>query len=89
MIASFGIGRVIRSKHSNFADGDIVINPFMPVAEYSIVPSDPSIRKIDLSSSISLPDYLSSLGNHSFHFLLNPLCFNFKFKNSKEINLKV
>lgn len=61
VLTEFGIGRVIRSKSSEFTEGDIVINPFSPVAEYCVVPTA-FLRKVDPTSGISLPDYLSSLG---------------------------
>ncbi|KAH7844490.1 hypothetical protein Vadar_028597 [Vaccinium darrowii] len=67
VLIGVGIGRVIRSKSSEFAEGDIVINLFSPIAEYSVVPNA-SLRKIDAdpTSKISLPDYLSSLGVPGF-----------------------
>ncbi|KAH7842121.1 hypothetical protein Vadar_001719 [Vaccinium darrowii] len=63
VLTEFGIGRVIRSKSSEFSEGDIVINPYSPIAEYCVVPAA-SLRKID--AGISLPDYLSSLGVPGF-----------------------
>ncbi|KAI3708099.1 hypothetical protein L2E82_37155 [Cichorium intybus] len=60
-LTGFGIARVVRSKNNNFNEGDIVINPFSPIAEYYVVPSD-FLRKIDLSANIALPNYLSCLG---------------------------
>ncbi|KAI8558282.1 hypothetical protein RHMOL_Rhmol04G0078900 [Rhododendron molle] len=65
VLTEFGIGRVIRSKSSEFTEGDIVINPFSPVAEYCVVPTA-FLRKVDPTSGISLPDYLSSLGVPGF-----------------------
>lgn len=65
VISAFAVGRVIRSKDSNYKEGDIVLNPFFPVAEYIVVPSAAFIRKVDPVSGVPLPDYLSSLGNSS------------------------
>ncbi|KAI8009539.1 2-alkenal reductase (NADP(+)-dependent) [Camellia lanceoleosa] len=65
VITEFGIGRVIRSKDSNFTEGDIVINPFSPVAEYCVMPSA-FLRKADPAAGIALPDYLGSLGVPGF-----------------------
>ncbi|KAI3708098.1 hypothetical protein L2E82_37154 [Cichorium intybus] len=64
-ITGFGIGKVIRSKNKNFSEGDIVTNPFIPVAEYCVVPSD-FLRKIDPTVGINLPNYLSCLGVPGF-----------------------
>ncbi|KAF8410730.1 hypothetical protein HHK36_003267 [Tetracentron sinense] len=64
-ITAFGMARVIRSKNSSYKEGDIVLNPFSPVAEYCIIPSD-SLRKLDPDAGIPLPDYLSSLGLPGF-----------------------
>lgn len=63
MITAFTIGRVIRSKDSNYSEGDIVLNPFSPIAEYCVVPSALHIRKVDPGSKVPLPDYISALGN--------------------------
>ena len=68
VITTFGIGRVIQSKSSEYSEGDIVVNPQNPVAEYCITASR-LLRKIDPASGISLPDYLSSLG-WFFFFLI-------------------
>lgn len=65
VITEFGIGRVIRSKDSNFPEGDIVINPFFPVAEYCVMPSA-FLRKVDPTAGIALPDYLGPLGVPGF-----------------------
>lgn len=67
VISAFGVGRVIKSRDSRYGEGDIVLNPFFPVAEYCVVPADLLIRKIDPTASrISLPDYLSCLGVPGF-----------------------
>ncbi|KAK7261109.1 hypothetical protein RIF29_27413 [Crotalaria pallida] len=66
VITAFAVGRVIRSKDSKYKDGDLVLVPTAPVAEYSIIPSSRILRKIDAASGISLPDYLSSLGVPGF-----------------------
>ncbi|KAL4581329.1 hypothetical protein LXL04_017543 [Taraxacum kok-saghyz] len=65
VITGFGIGRVVRSKNKNFSEGDIVISPFSPIAEYFIVPSE-FLRKIDLTANIPLPNHLSCLGVPGF-----------------------
>ncbi|XP_024960006.1 2-alkenal reductase (NADP(+)-dependent)-like [Cynara cardunculus var. scolymus] len=65
VITGYGIGRVVRSKNNNFSEGDIVVHPFFPIAEYCITPSD-FVRKIDPTADISLPDYLSCLGVPGF-----------------------
>ncbi|KAL5573339.1 hypothetical protein UlMin_022936 [Ulmus minor] len=65
VIQVFGIGRVIRSKDSNYAEGDMVIIPFCPLAEYCVVPSQMIVRKVD-PEGISLPEYLSLLGVPGF-----------------------
>ncbi|XP_057457800.1 2-alkenal reductase (NADP(+)-dependent)-like [Lotus japonicus] len=66
VITSFSVSRVIRSKDSKYVEGDLVLVPSAPVAEYSIIPSSGILRKIDGESGISLPDYLSSLGVPGF-----------------------
>ncbi|CAH2080587.1 unnamed protein product [Thlaspi arvense] len=65
VITEFAIGRVVLSKDGNFSEGDIVINPFSPVAEYSVVPTA-VLRKVDPTAGIELPDYLSALGLPGF-----------------------
>ncbi|KAF9593526.1 hypothetical protein IFM89_024019 [Coptis chinensis] len=65
VLTAYGIGRVIRSKETTYRIGDIVVNPFSPVAEYCIVPID-HLRKVDPHSNIPLPDYLSALGVPGF-----------------------
>lgn len=66
VITAFAVGRVIRSKDSKYEEGDLVLIPSSPVAEYCIVPSSQVLRKIDAATGISLPDYLSSLGVPGF-----------------------
>ena len=61
VITAFGIGRVIRSKDSNYKEGDVVLNRASPVAEYCVVPSQ-LLRKLDPNSGLALPEYLSALG---------------------------
>ncbi|KAA8526513.1 hypothetical protein F0562_008284 [Nyssa sinensis] len=65
VITAFGMARVIRSKNSKFTEGDIVLHPFAPVAEYCVVLSD-FLRKADPTAGIALPDYLSCLGVPGF-----------------------
>jgi NADPH-dependent curcumin reductase CurA len=62
---TFAVVRVIRSKDSNYSVGDLLLNAYGLVAEYSIVPSSHIIRKIDPTNGISLSDYLGSLGSFS------------------------
>lgn len=63
MITAFGIGKVVMSKDEKFKEGDIVIHPFSPVAEYSVFPaSDFLARKVESDSAVPLPDFLSTLG---------------------------
>jgi NADPH-dependent curcumin reductase CurA len=64
-ITAFSVGRVIRSKDSNYKEGDLVLK-ISPVAEYYVVPAELLIRKVDPSSGVPLPDFLSSLGNIFF-----------------------
>ncbi|XP_028796882.1 2-alkenal reductase (NADP(+)-dependent)-like [Neltuma alba] len=65
VMKTFGIGRVIGSKDSDYKEGDIVLNPSSPIAEYCVTSSH-LLRKIDLSNGIALPDYLTSLGVPGF-----------------------
>lgn len=67
MITAFAVVRVIASKDNKYREGDLLLVPSAPVAEYCIVPSSQILRKIDAASGISLPDYLSSLGWFSTH----------------------
>ncbi|KAI8006212.1 2-alkenal reductase (NADP(+)-dependent) [Camellia lanceoleosa] len=64
-ITAFGIGRVVGTKDNNFAEGDVVVNPLSPIAEYCVA-SAAFLRKIDTSAGIPLPDYLNSLGLSGF-----------------------
>ncbi|GJR45304.1 NADP(+)-dependent 2-alkenal reductase-like protein [Tanacetum coccineum] len=64
VLTEFGIARVVRSKNSNFNEGDIVVNGFSLIAEYSVIPSD-FLRKIDPTANINLPDYINCLGKMS------------------------
>ncbi|KAM2267629.1 hypothetical protein ACFX1S_045856 [Malus domestica] len=66
VIAGFGVGRVIRSKDSNYVEGDIVVSPFTHFAEYCVVPSQFVARRIDPNNGIPLPEYISSLGLPGF-----------------------
>ncbi|XP_071727092.1 2-alkenal reductase (NADP(+)-dependent)-like [Rutidosis leptorrhynchoides] len=65
VMTEFGMGRVIRSKSSDFSESDIVIYPFCPVAEYCVIPSN-FLRKIDSTADIALPNYMSALGVPGF-----------------------
>ncbi|GKA78458.1 NADP(+)-dependent 2-alkenal reductase-like protein [Tanacetum coccineum] len=64
VLTEFGIARVVRSKNSNFNEGDIVVNGFSLIAEYSVIPSD-FLRKIDPTANINLSDYINCLGKMS------------------------
>ncbi|XP_062009453.1 NADPH-dependent oxidoreductase 2-alkenal reductase-like [Rosa rugosa] len=66
VVSAFGVGRVLRSRDSNYGEGDIVISPFIPVAEYFVLPSQALIRKIDADAGIPLPEYISTLGIPGF-----------------------
>lgn len=63
VITIYGIGRVKRSNDSEYKEGDIVLSANFPAAEYCVMPSCEIVRKIDAACGISLPDYLSTLGN--------------------------
>ncbi|CAB4304666.1 unnamed protein product [Prunus armeniaca] len=63
---AFGIGRVIKSNNTNYSEGDIVISPVTPLAEYCAVSSQSIARKIDPNSGISTPEYISLLGVPGF-----------------------
>ncbi|RDX68484.1 2-alkenal reductase (NADP(+)-dependent) [Mucuna pruriens] len=65
-ITAYAVGKVIGSKDSKHTEGDLVVIPSAPVAEYCIIPSSRIVRKIDAESGISLPDYLSALGIPGF-----------------------
>ncbi|CAL5200549.1 unnamed protein product [Lathyrus oleraceus] len=65
-ITAFAVVRVIRSKDSRYSEGDILLCPSSPVAEYAIVPSSQIARKIDTENGISLSDYLGALGVPGF-----------------------
>nr|GEU61447.1 2-alkenal reductase (NADP(+)-dependent)-like [Tanacetum cinerariifolium] len=65
VLTEFGIARVVRSKNSNFNEGDIVVNGFSLITEYSVIPSD-FLRKIDPTANINLPDYINCLGLPGF-----------------------
>ncbi|KAL6143891.1 PREDICTED: 2-alkenal reductase (NADP(+)-dependent)-like [Fragaria vesca subsp. vesca] len=66
VVSAFGVGKVIRSKDSNFGEGDVVICPFLPVAEYCVLPSQALTTKIDPDAGVPLPEYLSMLGVPGF-----------------------
>ncbi|KAK6919358.1 Alcohol dehydrogenase-like, C-terminal [Dillenia turbinata] len=66
VITAFAIGRVVRSKDSKFTEGDVVISPFFPVAEYFVAPAETLIGKVDPADGISPPEYLSCLGVPGF-----------------------
>ncbi|KAI5340318.1 PREDICTED: 2-alkenal reductase [Prunus dulcis] len=66
VLSTFGVGRVIRSKDSDYVEGDIVVSPLTPFAEYGVVPSQLLTRKIDPNDGIPLPEYISLLGVPGF-----------------------
>lgn len=82
VIRANAIGKVIRSKDTNFSEGDIVTTYMFPVAEFCVMPIN-WLQKINPTIGITLPDYLSCLGkyltllsynsSHSF-FKSTPLC---------------
>uniref|UniRef100_A0A7N0TGB5 Enoyl reductase (ER) domain-containing protein n=1 Tax=Kalanchoe fedtschenkoi TaxID=63787 RepID=A0A7N0TGB5_KALFE len=65
VITAFGIGRVIKSLSGDFREGDVVTNPFSPVAEYYTTSCN-FLRKVDPAAGIDLPCYLSALGVPGF-----------------------
>ncbi|KAF7851056.1 hypothetical protein BT93_L4680 [Corymbia citriodora subsp. variegata] len=66
VVTAFGIGRVVESTDDKYAKGEIVTSPFLPVAEYAVVPSDFIIKRIEPDGGVELPDYLSCLGVPGF-----------------------
>ena len=64
------MGKIIRSKGSRFEEGDLVICPAMPVAEYCVIPSNYALRKIDPASGIDPVEYVTMLGTHILIFIL-------------------
>ncbi|KAI4363791.1 hypothetical protein MLD38_019962 [Melastoma candidum] len=67
VITAFGIGRVVASNDGKFNEGDIVIHPFLPVAEYNVFPSSDFVaRKLEADPAIPLPDVLGCLGVPGF-----------------------
>ena len=64
VVSAFGVGRVVRSKDSDYGEGDIVISAYIPVAEYCVLSSQALIRKIDADAGILLPEYISTLGTY-------------------------
>ncbi|CAN0914489.1 NADPH-dependent oxidoreductase 2-alkenal reductase [Linum grandiflorum] len=63
---AFGAAKVSRSEHEDYEAGDILINPFQPVADYALIPAHPAIKKIDPSSQISPLEHLNCLGIPGF-----------------------
>ncbi|WMV38738.1 hypothetical protein MTR67_032123 [Solanum verrucosum] len=61
VMRAFGIGKVIRSKDTNFSEGEIVMSRTCPVAEFGVLPSN-LLQKINPADGVALPDYLSCLG---------------------------
>ncbi|XP_070006225.1 2-alkenal reductase (NADP(+)-dependent)-like isoform X2 [Nicotiana tabacum] len=61
VIRANAIGKVIRSKDTNFSEGDIVTTYMFPVAEFCVMPIS-WLQKINPTIGITLPDYLSCLG---------------------------
>uniref|UniRef100_A0A7N2MCA8 Uncharacterized protein n=1 Tax=Quercus lobata TaxID=97700 RepID=A0A7N2MCA8_QUELO len=66
VVSATTIARVIRSKDSSYREGDIVLNPFGPIAEYCVIPSALHLRKVDPASELPLQEFLSSLGLPGF-----------------------
>lgn len=65
VIVAFAAGKIIRSKDASYSEGDIVIYPICPIAEYCIVPTI-MLRKVDMSMGSSPLDYLNALGVPGF-----------------------
>ncbi|XP_020238223.1 2-alkenal reductase (NADP(+)-dependent) [Cajanus cajan] len=66
VITAFAVGKVIGSRESKYSEGDVVLVPSAPLAEYCIIPSSTIARKIHAATGISLPHYLSALGVPGF-----------------------
>ncbi|KAK4766521.1 hypothetical protein SAY87_008163 [Trapa incisa] len=66
VLKEYGIERVIASRNDKYNEGDIVMNPYLPVAEYCVIPPDLLTTIDPASSSFSLPEYLSCLGVPGF-----------------------
>ena len=68
VITAFGIGKVVRSKDTNFSEGELVMSRICPVAEFGVLPSN-LLQKINHAHGVALPDYLSCLGRLIFKVL--------------------
>ena len=57
------IGKVIKSDHSDFKEGDLVV-AFGAIAEYSVIPNSfaPRVRKINNPNNLELSYFLGPLG---------------------------
>uniref|UniRef100_A0A803L665 Enoyl reductase (ER) domain-containing protein n=1 Tax=Chenopodium quinoa TaxID=63459 RepID=A0A803L665_CHEQI len=62
VIVSYGVGKIIRSKDAKYKEGDLVVCSEMPVAEYSVIPSQAVTTKIDPALGVSPSEYLNVLG---------------------------
>ncbi|CAN1124174.1 (+)-pulegone reductase [Linum perenne] len=62
VLKTWGAAKVIRSKHEDYVEGDIIFNHFHPIADYAVIdPTNSIMKKIDASSRISLPERLNCL----------------------------
>ncbi|CAN1843642.1 2-alkenal reductase (NADP(+)-dependent) [Linum perenne] len=67
VLKTWGAAKVIRSKHEDYVEGDIIFNHFHPIADYAVIdPTNSIMKKIDASSRISLPERLNCLGIPGF-----------------------
>ncbi|CAN1843638.1 NADPH-dependent oxidoreductase 2-alkenal reductase [Linum perenne] len=66
VLKTFGAAKVIRSGHEDYKAGDILVNPFHPISDYAVIPTNPAIRKMDPSSQVSPLEHLNSLGIPGF-----------------------
>lgn len=66
VIQSYGVGKIMGSKDNKYKEGDIVVCPAMPVAEFCVIPSSIVVTKIDPDSGIDPVEYLNSLGIPGF-----------------------
>ncbi|XP_021765580.1 2-alkenal reductase (NADP(+)-dependent)-like [Chenopodium quinoa] len=66
VIVAYGVGKIIRSKDAKYKEGDLVVCPEMPLAEYSVIPSQAVTTKIDPALGVSPLEYLNVLGIPGF-----------------------
>ncbi|CAN1124176.1 hypothetical protein LINPERPRIM_LOCUS3618 [Linum perenne] len=62
VVKTCGAAKVIRSEHEDYKAGDIFVNPFRPIADYTVISPNRAMKKLDLSSQVSPLEHLNSLG---------------------------